>query len=160
MKKTAIALGIFCLAALFVAAHPHIAKTVTAKIDGNDVKLSYFTAPANMDHVQSAASGTYSHTGAVLTLPADMGSLKAGEYMVGAIKNDDGTWTMALHPGKLSFRDSADVSKVVKLNSYFSKDHGQADHIHYDISPGSGSLEGKTVVSWHFGDHFLSGEIK
>ena len=159
MKKTAIVLGLFLLATFFVAAHPHIAKTVTAKIDGNDIKLSYYTAPANMEHVQSAVAGTYSHTGAVLTLSADLGSLKAGEYMVGAIKNSDGTWTMALHPGKLAYGDSADVSAVVKLSSSFSKEHGHADHSHFDISPGSGDLAGKTVVAWHFGDLFLAGVL-
>ena len=159
MKKTAIVLGVLLLGTLFVAAHPHIAKTVTAKIDGNEVKLSYFTAPANMEHVESAASGSYSHTGAVLTLSADLGSLKAGEYMVGAIKKSDGTWTMALHPGKLAYGASAEVSKVIKLNSSFSKEHGHADHSHFDISPGSGDLAGKTVVAWHFGDLFLAGVI-
>ncbi len=163
MRKIAFFFGTLLLVTVFVAAHPHISKTITTKVDATEVQLAYYTAPANMEHVGNAAAGDFSTTRAVLTLSADHSagsvSLKAGDYTVGAVKQSDGTWTMGLYPGKMSYGDEADASKVIQLNSMFSKDHGHADHSHFDISPGGGSLSGKTVVTWHFGDLFLAGAL-
>lgn len=143
-------------------AHPHISKTVTAKIGEIEAKLSYYTMPANLEHTTAAAAGSFSQ-GARLSLSAEMtGSgvtIPAGEYTVGAVKNAEDDWTLALYPGQLGRGESADHSKLIKLTSSFSKEHGVSEHSHLDISPGSGSLEGHTVVTWHFGPYFLAGAL-
>lgn len=154
--------GYFSIASLS-ARHPHFSKTVTAKIGDTEAKLSYFTAPANEEHVKNAKEAAFSAGFGTLTLSGDLMAgdmtLKAGEYTVGAIKNGDGDWTMALHHGKLGRNDSPDMAKVTKLSSNHTKDHGNAAHIYFDIMPGHGKTEGKTVLIWHFGTHHLAGVI-
>jgi hypothetical protein len=51
------------------------------------------------------------------------------------------------------------MSKVIKLKSMFSKSQGTADHVYFDIMPGHGEFEGKTVLIWHFGNLHLAGLI-
>ena len=145
------------------ARHPHFNKTVNVKIGEVDAKLSYFTAPANEEHVKNAAVGAVSAGFATLSLSGDLKAgettIKAGDYTVGAIKQGENQWTMALHQGKLGFSDKPDMAKVSKLGSNYSKDHGTAHHIYFDIMPGHGDTEGKTVLIWHFGGHYLTGII-
>jgi hypothetical protein len=157
MKRLFFVCGLICLLAAVVIAHPHIQKSINAKVGDVEVKLEYYTSPANMEHVKTAEVGSFS-PGARLTISADLGSVAAGEYTVGAIKGDSG-WAMAVYPGQIPRGEKADMSKVVKLDSMLSKEHGMAAHSHFDINPGAGSLEGKTCVTWHFGPLFLAGAI-
>jgi hypothetical protein len=154
--------GYFSLSALS-APHPHFSKTVIVKIGEVEAKVSFFTAPANEEHVKNAKVGAFSAGFGTLTLSGDLTAgdltLKAGDYTIGAIKNGDADWTMALHQGKLGFNDAPDMAKVIKLQSVYSKDHANAAHIYFDIMPGHGKTEGKTVLIWHFGTHHLSGVI-
>lgn len=144
-----------------LVAHPHLSKSVTARIAGNEVSVAYFTSPANEDHVKDYGVGSFA-PGARITFSADMGGytmIPAGEYTLGAVRTADDDWTMALYPGRLGRGQSPDMSKVIKLTSYFSKKHGTAAHVHYDISPGAGDLAGRTTVTWHFGSLYLAGAI-
>lgn len=154
--------GYFSISSLS-ARHPHFSKTVTMKIGEVDVKLVYFTAPANEEHVKNAAVGAFSAGFGTLTLSGDLTAgnvtLKAGDYTVGAVKNGDADWTMGLYPGKLGQGATPDIAKVIKLSSVYSRDGGNAHHIYFDIMPGYGKTEGKTVLIWHFGTHHLSGVI-
>ena len=146
-----------------LARHPHFAKTVTAKVGEVEAKLGYFTAPANEEHVKTAPMNAFNAGFATLTLSGDLTfgevTLKAGEYTVGAVKKGDADWTMGLHQGKLDFGAEPDMAKVIKLDSQYETSQGNAPHIYFDILPGHGKQEGKYVLIWHFGRHYLSGVI-
>lgn len=161
-KIVAVAAALLLLSAV-VTGHPHFQKTTTCKVGNAEAKLEYFTAPANMEHVKNVKTGEFVKSFAKLTLGQELTvggtSLPAGEYQVGAIKNSDNDWTMGLHKGALGFRDAPDPSKVIKLPSMFSKNHGKAAHIYFDISPGFGKFDGKPVLVWHFGDLYLVGAL-
>lgn len=167
MKKTTTlfaAFGILLLVTAVVVAHPHLRKSVTAFLNGGtEITVNYFTAPSNMEHAKNAAVGSFSAGFATLKLSADMtvegATIPAGEYTIGAVKNSDTDWQMALYPGKVPQGQAPEMGKLIKLKSQFDKTHGTAEHIYFDILPGSGSLEGKTVLVWHFGDLFLEGAI-
>jgi hypothetical protein len=47
----------------------------------------------------------------------------------------------------------------LKLESQFSTDHGLAEHMLIDITPGAGKLEGRAVLTLHFGNLFLAGAL-
>ncbi len=66
---------------------------------------------------------------------------------------------MALHPGRLRLSTPADTAKIIRLESLFSRDMGNAHHMLVDIAPGHGKLEGKTVLTWHFGSLYLAGAL-
>ncbi len=166
MKKSSmiLAAGLIFLATALLTAHPHLRKSVTAQVgSGVDVTVSYFTAPSNEEHAKNAAVGAFTPSFARLKLAGaltiDGNELAAGEYTVGAIKNSDDDWTLALYPGQIPRGESADMSKVVKLPSAFDRDHGNAEHLHFDILPGSGAMAGKTVLIWHFGSLYLQGAL-
>ncbi len=163
VKKLGILAAFLMLAAAVVVAHPHIQKSVSVQLDGGaEVKLAFYTSPANMEHVKNAAAGDFKG-GARLSVSADIKSgdttIPAGEYTVGAVKKDDGHWKMALYPGKLGYGESADTSKLLELKSVLDKDHGTADHVSFDLVPGSGDLDGHLTLVWHFGPLRLSGAL-
>ena len=167
MKKITLILSaaaLLLLATALVTAHPHMRKSVTAQLDGDiEATLTYFTAPANEEHAANAKVGEFSAAFARLklggTLAVGDAKLEAGEYTVGAIKNGDDDWTLALYPGQIPRGESADMAKVIKLESAFDHDHGMANHIYFDIQPGSGPLAGKSVLIWHFGSLHLQGAL-
>lgn len=145
-------------------AHPHLKKTITATLPaGGDATISYSTEPSNESYTAKAAAGSFLHAGARLTLSAETKAgavtLPAGEYTIGAIKNGDNDYTMALYPGRVRLSDIPDRAKMVKLESVFSRDMGTAHHMLVDISPGDGKLEGKTVLTVHFGSLYLAGAL-
>ena len=169
MKKAAqIAIPVIALvlAAALVMAHPHFNKSLSCKVGGADAKVTYTTAPANESHIANVKVGDYTKSFANLSLSADVTAgetmLAAGDYNVGAIKNNEaGTdWTMALHKGKLGFRDAPTAANVVKLDSMFSMDNGKAEHMYFDIAPGAGKMNGKVVLIWHFGSYYLAGQLQ
>ena len=149
--------------AMWVVAHPHINKSVTAKLpSGADATVSYTTVPGNEENVRKAPTGTFlSPRGPKLKLSADVkagsGTIATGEYTVGVIKNSDKDFTMALFPGTVPRGTSPDMSKVIKLDSQFDTAHGKAEHIIIDIMPGSGKFEGKVVLIIHFGTLHIEG---
>jgi len=147
------------------AAHPHFNKTVTAKLpSGVEATITYNTTPANELRATEAAVGTFvTPRRPLLKLSAALdtgnGSVPAGDYTIGVIKNAEKDWTMALYPGALGRADKPDVAKAIKLESVFSSDHGVAEHMLIDITPGAGRFEGRAVLTLHFGGLFLSGAL-
>lgn len=145
-------------------AHPHLSKTITVKLpEGGDVTISYATEPSNESHTSRAAAGSFLHAGARITLSAQVKAgavtLAAGEYTIGALKNGDSDYTMALYPGRIRLSDTTDMAKITKLESVFSRDMGNAPHMLVDIAPGHGKLEGRTVLTLHFGSLYLAGAL-
>ena len=164
MKRLFI--GTLALAALgtTLLAHPHFRKTVTAKLGTVDVTVTYQTVPSNEMHAQNAKVGAFTTPRApTLTLSGELKAgavtLAAGEYTVGVIKNGDKDWTMALYPGKLARGTEPDASKIIKLDSQFTTDHGKAEHMTIDVTPGHGKQEGKAVLLLHFGTLYLTGAL-
>ena len=162
--KRLFALGFVLLIANAVVAHPHFRKTVSAKMGDNDVSVSFFTVPANMDHVANTADGAFVMPGRpTLKIPAEMKagsvSIPAGTYTVGAIKNSAESWTMALSPGELGRGEEPDKSKLIKLDSQYMKGSEGVDHLMVDIVPGYNKSEGKAVLVIGFGTMFLDGVI-
>jgi hypothetical protein len=159
------ALGLLLLGVSLAPAHPHFNKSVTAKLPaGADVTITYNTTPSNETHAANASVGTFvTPRRPKLKLSADITAggvaIAAGEYTIGVIKNSDNDWTMALYPGDMPRGAAPDMSKVIKLTSTFSKAHGTAAHMLIDITPGSGKLEGKAVLTLHFGSLFLEGAL-
>jgi hypothetical protein len=87
-------------------------------------------------------------------------TVPAGDYTIGVIKNSEKDWTMALYPGVLPRGGEAvDVAKAIKLESAFSTEHGAAEHMLLDISPGDGKLANRAVLTLHFGHLFLAGAL-
>jgi hypothetical protein len=144
-------------------AHPHFRKTVTAKIGTVDALIAYQTLPSNEIHTQNAKVGSFISPRAQLTLSGELkagaATLPAGEYTIGAIKNSDKDWTMALYPGRLARGTEPDMSKMIKLDSLFTLTHGQAEHMYLDIAPGHGKQDGKAVLVLHFGTLYLAGAL-
>jgi hypothetical protein len=146
-------------------AHPHFNKTVTAKLpSGVEATITYNTTPANEVRATEAPVGTFVTPRRPLlklsgALETGSVTVPAGEYTIGVIKNADKDWTMALYPGVLGRADKPDVAKAIKLDSAFSSDHGTAEHMLIDVTPGSAKLEGRAVLTLHFGGLFLSGAL-
>jgi hypothetical protein len=158
------AVGVVAIAAA-AAAHPHFNKTISVTLpSGVEAKLTYNTTPANEARAESAAVGAFvTPRGPRLELSGEVstgsGTIAAGEYTIGVIKGEDGQWTMALSPGRLGRGEQPDMSKVIKLESVYRDDAGVAEHMLIDITPGAGSLEGKAVITLHFGSMFLAGVL-
>lgn len=163
MKKTFVLCAVLSLLSISLFAHPHIQKSVSAKLGEVEAKLSFYTSPANMSHVENVAVDQFSTGYARLSLSGDIkvGSqtIPAGEYTVGAVKDSAGVWTMALSPGKLDYGQQADLSKLLKLESMFSMSEGTATHVDFNVSPGLGEMEGRATLIWHFGKLFLAGAL-
>jgi hypothetical protein len=153
------------LAAGAALAHPHFNKTISAKLpSGVDVTISYNTTPANESLATAAKVGEFvTPRRPVLKLSGELSTGKAtipaGEYTIGAIKNAEKDWTMALYPGAIARGTAPDTAKALKLESLFSSSHGTAEHMLIDLTPGEGALEGKAVLTLHFGALHLSGVL-
>jgi hypothetical protein len=153
------------LVASTALAHPHFNKTVTATLSpGVEVTITYNTTPANETHAQTAKVGEFiTPRRPVIKLSAELKNgtttLPAGEYTIGVIKNAEKDWTLALYPGRLQRADVPDSAKAIRLESMFSADHGSAEHMLIDITPGHGKFEGKAVLTLHFGSLFLAGVL-
>lgn len=162
-------LSVLCMIALLLApsfalAHPHFNKTVTAKIGDAEATISYNTTPANLDHAKNADVGSFiTPRRPSLKLSSDVMSggttVPAGEYTIGVIKNGADDWTMALYKGGLSRGMEPDMANVIKLDSMYSSNEGNAEHMLIDIIPGHGKFEGKAVLTLHFGTMFLAGAL-
>ena len=166
MKRIAVACLLLAgLGAGFAEAHPHFNKTVTAKLpSGVEATITYNTTPSNEVRAAEAPVGVFvTPRRPVLKLSGALETGKvtvpAGDYTIGVIKNGDKDWTMALYPGVLAREDKPDVAKALRLESIFSADHGVAEHMLIDITPGGPKLEGRAVLTLHFGGLFLSGAL-
>jgi hypothetical protein len=150
---------------LAASAHPHFTKTVTAKLpSGAELTLTYNTVPSNETRATGAAVGSFQTPGRpILKISAELKAgavvIPAGEYSVGVIKNGDRDWVMALLPGQIPRGQTADLTKLIKLESAYSDAEGKAPHMLIDIAPGAGKLEGKAVLTIHFGSMFLAGVL-
>ncbi len=164
MKK----LGTFLLilvGAAFVTAHPHFNKKVTAQLPGGvEASISYQTVPANEEHTRNAEVGSFvTPRSPRLALSGELkvGSITipAGESIIGVVKNSADDWTLALYPGQLGRGQELDSSKLIKLDSMFSRTEDLIEHLTIDISPGHGRLEGKAVLTINFGTLALQGAL-
>lgn len=164
MKSIGRGLALSLVAAGAIA-HPHFNKTVTATLaPGVEVTITYNTTPSNETHATSAKVGEFvTPRRPVLKLSAEVKAgavtIPAGEYTIGVIKNAEKDWTLALYPGRLQRGDVPDATKAIRLESLFSADHGTAHHMLIDVTPGDGTLEGKAVLTLHFGTLFLAGAL-
>jgi len=156
---------VLSLVASTALAHPHFNKTVTATLSpGVEVTITYNTTPANETHAQTAKVGEFvTPRRPVIKLSAELKNgtttLPAGEYTIGVIKSAEKDWTLALYPGRLQRADIPDSAKAIRLESMFSADHGTAEHMLIDITPGHGKFEGRAVLTLHFGSLFLAGVL-
>ena len=161
----ALALGLILVGAPLVVSHPHINKSITAKLPaGAEVTLSYNTTPANESHAKNAAAGSFltprrPKLKVSAEIKAGSATIPAGEYTLGVVKNSDNDFTMALYSGDPPRTGAPDASKLIKLDSRFDTTHGKAEHMLIDIQPGTGKMEGKLVLTLHFGTLFLEGAV-
>jgi hypothetical protein len=164
MKSIGRGLALSLVAAGAIA-HPHFNKTVTATLaPGVEVTITYNTTPSNETHATSAKVGEFvTPRRPVLKLSAEVkagaATIPAGEYTIGVIKIAEKDWALALYPGRLQRGDVPDAAKAIRLESVFSADHGTAHHMLIDVTPGDGKLEGKAVLTLHFGTLFLAGAL-
>lgn len=164
MRRTALATLACLVVATLAVGHPHFNKTVSTTIGEVEVSVAYNSTDANMEHVAAVEPGTFvSPRGPRLNLSADVMagdvSIAAGEYTIGVIQGDDGSWTMALHEGRIPRGEMPDMAKVMKLDSRYSEDMGTADHMLIDITAGSGDFAGKPVLTIHFGGMHLQAAL-
>ena len=131
MKKNTVIcclLGLLLTGSTILLAHPHYNKTVTVSLPGDaEATITYTTAPANEMHATNASVGSFAtiprqpRLKLSAALNAGNVSIPAGEYVIGVVKNGEEDWTMALYAGQLGFRAQPDMSKLIKLNSMYSK---------------------------------------
>ena len=166
MKKKVLILSVVMLTATALVAHPHFQKTTTAKLSENvEVSISFFTVPANMEHVAKFGDGEFVSPGlpkleTASDITAGETSIPAGTYTVGIIKNGADDWTMVLSPGELAFGDSPDMSKLIKLDSMFTQSNDPTGHLVVDVLPGEGEFEDKAVILIGFGTMWVHGLIQ
>lgn len=164
MTRTAsLTLAAIAIAALAFA-HPHFNKTVSTTINDVEVSVAYNSTDANMEHVEATEAGAFvSPRGPRLNVSADLmaggTTIAAGEYTIGVIKGDDGSWTMALHEGRIPRGEMPDMGKVTRLDSRVSDQMGTADHMLIDITAGSGDFAGRPVLTIHFGNMYLQAAL-
>ena len=168
MRRTSTWLAAFVSVsalAVTLAAHPHFNKTVVVKLpSGVEATIAYNTTPANEAHATGAAVGAFlTPRRPMLKLSGEVKAgevvVPAGEYTIGAVKNSDTDWTLALYAGQIARGQQPDMSKVIKLESVYSAGIGTAPHMLIDITPGSGKFEGRAVLTLHFGSLFLAGAL-
>jgi hypothetical protein len=169
VKKNISVYSVFCLFLLggaLVLAHPHFKKVVKVTLPGGqEATITYDTLPANEDHTTKAAVGDFLIPGHnprisfAAEVKAGNVTIPAGEYLIGALKNSDKDWTMGLYPTPLARGAKPDPAKIIKLDSMFSNAQGKAEHMLIDITPGSGKLQNKAVLTMHFGSLFLGGAL-
>ena len=164
MKKV-IALAVVLLTATALIAHPHFQKTTSAKISEElELSLSFFTVPANMEHVAKIGVGEFASPGlpkfkASSAVMAGSANIPAGTYTVGVVKKSDSDWQMVLSPGELAFGDSPDMAKLIELESSFRMSKEPVAHLVVDIFPGDGEFEGKAVILLGFGSMWVQGLV-
>jgi hypothetical protein len=145
--------------------HPHFKKTVTCQLPGGaEAVITYVTTPTNMAHAESAAVGAFitpRGPSIKLSAPVTAGgvSIPAGEYTIGVVKTGANDWVMALYKGGLARGTEPDMANVIKLESLYSANNGEAEHMLVDITPGHGKFEGRAVLTLHFGTMFLEGAL-
>lgn len=165
VMKRMLILAVVLLSATALVAHPHFQKTTSAQLTEDvEVSLTFFTIPANMEHLATIANGDFVSPGlpkfkSTTAITAGMATIPAGTYTVGVIKNGSEDWTMALSPGELAFGASPDMSKLIKLDSAFFKSNDDSGHLVVDIFPGEGKFEGKAVILLGFGTMWVQGLI-
>jgi hypothetical protein len=153
------------LAPGFGLAHPHFNKTITCALPGGaEAVIAYNTTPANLTHAENAAVGTFvtpRRPSLKLSAAVTVGgvTIPAGEHTIGVVKNGPNDWTLALYKGGLARGAEPDMSMVVKLDSQYSANEGNAEHMLIDITPGKGKFEGKAVLTLHFGTMFVEGAL-
>ncbi len=164
MKRTLSIAGAALAAAALAAAHPHFNKTVTTTIGEVEVSVSYNSTDANMERVSAVEAGAFvSPRGPRLLVGSEVTAgdetIAAGEYTIGVMKGDDGSWTMALHEGRIPRGEMPDMGKVMRLDSRYSESMGTAEHMLIDITAGSGDFAGRPVLTIHFGNMHLQAAI-
>ena len=168
MRKVSVSFAVVVLVALagtLILGHPHFSKTIIVKLpSGVEATIVYNTTPANEARAASAEVGAFvTPRGPVLKLSGEVKAgavtVPSGDYTIGVIKNSESDWTMALYPGSIARGESPDMSKVIKLESVYSKSSGMAPHMLIDISPGSSKFEGRAVLTLHFGSLCLEGAL-
>lgn len=156
-------IAVCLLIAATVAAHPHFDKSIVAKLpSGAEVTITYNTTPANESHASSAPVNVFvsprnPQLRVSAALRAGNVSVPQGTYTIGVVKNSDSSWSMALFPGTPG--GTVDMTQVIKLDSMFESSAGEAEHMLIDVTPGRGRLEGKAVLTLHFGSLFLAGAL-
>jgi hypothetical protein len=146
-------------------AHPHFNKTITVALPGGaEATIVYNTTPANEANAESAKVGEFiTPRRPSLKLSAEVKAgavtIPAGEYTIGVIKNSPSDWTMALYKGGLARGATPEMANVIKLESNYTANAGNAPHMLIDITPGKGKFEGKAVLTLHFGNLFLEGVL-
>lgn len=164
MKKLCL-LGVVLAATAAVLAHPHVRKTRTVDLpSGVEARVSYYTVPVNETHAVNADAGSFLTPGSPrLNLSGELivGSLSipAGDYIIGVVKNGVEDWTMALYPGRSQFREAVDTSKLIKLDSTYSRSEETSEHLLIDIAQGEGRLAGRTVLLIKFGSMTCTGAL-
>ena len=169
-EKVKRLLTVLCIASLLTApslslAHPHFNKSVNATLpSGADATIAYQTVPANEAHATGADAGAFiTPRNPKLTLSAEImsgsTSVPAGEYTIGVVKNGDNDYTMALYKGTPPRGGAPDMAQMIKLDSMYSTGMGTSSHLLIDITPGDGKLEGKAVLTLHFGSMHLAGAL-
>lgn len=147
----------------FMLAHPHLRTTVTVELpSGVEATITYNTVPVNLARATNAAEGSFLNPGrASLKLSGEVkaGSvtIPEGDYTLGVIKKSGNDWTLGLYPGSIARGQSAQMSKVIELDSSYSAASGMVEHMLIDFSPGSGDFAGKSVITLRFGSMSLSG---
>jgi len=158
----------FLLGAAMVLAHPHFRKVLKLTLPGGqEATITYDTLPANEANatLMKAAPGDLLIPGHnpriafAAEVKAGNVTIPAGEYLIGAVKNGDNDWTMALYPTPLGRGQKPDPAKMIKLESVFVKLQDKAEHMLIDVSPGIQKLQGKAMLTIHFGSLFLGGAL-
>jgi hypothetical protein len=164
-KRIALLVCLMLIAGIAVFGHPHFNKSVKVTLPGGtEATITYGTTPANELNAQKVAVGEFVvPRRPMLKLSADLktgtAAIPAGDYTIGVIKNSDTDWTMGLYPGQIPRGEKPDMAKLIKLESMYSSSMGKADHMLIDISPGAGKMEGRAVLTIHFGNMFLAGAL-
>lgn len=156
--------GLVLMDTCLVLAHPHFDKNIVVKLpSGVQLTVAYNTTPANELHATNTPVNQFvTPRGPRITLSGELKAgnvtIPAGEYTIGMIKTGNTDWTLALLPGRPG-RGAVDMGKVIKLDSMFASNMGDADHMLIDVTPGKGKFEGKAVLTVHFGNLFLAGAL-
>jgi hypothetical protein len=154
------------LVASAASAHPHLRKTVEASLAGDTkATISYVTVPANMDLAKAVEVGAFASPGGTkFTLSADVTAgettIAAGDYTLGVVRKGEAEWVVALSPGAPARGVTPDPSKLIELTSEFTSSAGSSDHMLVDVTPGSGSLEGRVGLTIHYGPLFVAGLLQ
>ena len=165
MKQNLLVLVIFGVLASLLMAHPHFSKTVSGKLEGNELTLKFMTYPYSDEHLAKVEKGFVFHCGrATLTLTGDARSggqaISAGEYLVRAQANSVDDWTLILVPESAAENTSgADVSGGIKLETATLTGLPSSHHLDLNLYSGHGSTDGNLIVSVAFGERKVEGVL-